>query len=114
MSKRIDLVYLGDMLDAARRVSVKTTDKTIDNFNADDNLQLAIVHLIQVIGEAASRVSEEIQSRHPGVPWNAVIGMRHRLVHDYGNINYDIIWRVAVDEIPRLIAALETVVPDAP
>jgi uncharacterized protein with HEPN domain len=62
MSKRIDLVYLGDMLDAARRVSAKTTDKTINDFNADDNLQLAIVHLIQVIGEAASRVSEEIRS----------------------------------------------------
>ena len=54
MSKRVDLVYLGDMLVAARPVSIKTTDKTIDDFNADDNLQLAIVHLIQVIGEAAS------------------------------------------------------------
>ena len=114
MSKRIDLVYLGDMLDAARRVSAKTTDKTIDDFNADDNLQLAIVHLIQVIGEAASRVSEEIRRNHPGVPWNAVIAMRHRLVHDYGNINYDIVWRVAVDEIPRLITALEKAIPGSP
>jgi uncharacterized protein with HEPN domain len=114
MSKRIDLVYLGDMLDAARRVLVKTTDKTIEDFNDDDNLQLAIVHLIQVIGEAASRVSEEVRSRYPGVPWGAVIGMRHRLVHDYGNINYDIIWRVAVDEIPRLITALEKTVPGVP
>ncbi len=55
MSKRIDLVYLGDMLDAARRVTAKIAGRTLDDFRADDNLQLAVVHLIQVIGEAANR-----------------------------------------------------------
>lgn len=114
MSKRADLVYLGDMLDAARRVAAKTSGRTIEDFRADDNLQLAVVHLIQVIGEAASRVAEEVRSNNPGVPWSPVIGMRHRLVHDYGNINYDIIWRVAVEEIPNLIDALERLVPDSP
>src|SRR6266542_3863255 len=85
MSKRIDLVYLGDMLDAARRVAAKVDGKTIGDFQTDDNLQLAVVHLIQVIGEAASRVSAAIREENSTLPWDAVIGMRNRLVHDYGN-----------------------------
>ena len=114
MSKRIDQVYLGDMLDAARRVESKVARKTIHDFRADDTIQLAVVHLIQIIGEAASRVSSELREAHSDIPWNGVIGMRHRLVHDYGNINYEIVWSVAVDEMPKLIAAIERILPAAP
>ena len=114
MSKRIDLVYLGDMLDAARRVSRKISGKTLEDFQADDTLQLAIVHLIQVIGEAANRVSAEVHVRHSEIPWESVIEMRNRLVHDYGNVDYTIVWRVAVDEIPKLIRALDQIVPNSP
>ncbi|HEX9406344.1 MAG TPA: HepT-like ribonuclease domain-containing protein, partial [Thermoanaerobaculia bacterium] len=106
MSKRIDLVYLGDMLDAARRVAAKVDGKTIGDFQTDDNLQLAVVHLIQVIGESASRVSAAIREENSTLPWDAVIGMRNRLVHDYGNVDYSIVWRVAVEEIPKLISVL--------
>ena len=114
MSKRIDGVYLGDMLDAARRVQAKVGGKTIDDFRADENLQLAVVHLIQIIGEAANRVSAETRARNASVPWNAVIGMRNRLLHDYGNVNYDVVWSVAVEEIPKLIASIGRLLPDQP
>jgi len=114
MSKRIDLVYLGDMLDAARRVAAKVDGKTIGDFQTDDNLQLAVVHLIQVIGEAASRVSAAIREENSTLPWDAVIGMRNRLVHDYGNVDYSIVWRVAVEEIPKLISVLAQIVPPSP
>lgn len=102
------------MLDAARRVAAKTRGLTIDQFRADENLQLAVVHLVQVIGEAATRVSADVRRNNTGLPREPVIGMRHRLVHDYGNINYDIVWSVATEEMPMLIEALERLVPRAP
>lgn len=57
-----------------------------EEFDRDDNLRLAVVHLIQIIGEAARYVSEETQMEHANIPWSDVIGMRHRVVHDYLNI----------------------------
>jgi hypothetical protein len=62
---------------------------------------------IEIIGEAASRISEEFKTSQPQVPWSKAIGMRHRLVHAYFEIDFDILWTTVTDALPRLIAALE-------
>ena len=102
-----DEVYVGHMLDLVRKVVAKTERITRDDFNRDENLRLALAHLLQTIGEAARRVSRELQAQHPEIPWAAIIGMRHKVVHDYMGVDEDVVWRTARDEVPRLHALLE-------
>jgi len=106
-----DLVYMGHMLDFAIRAVEKLKGKNRKNFDEDENLRLALTHLIQVIGESASRVSERTQQIYPDIPWMEVIGMRHRIVHDYLHIKYDIVWQVVTKNLPTLIPELMKIVP---
>jgi uncharacterized protein with HEPN domain len=107
-----DTVYLGHMLDSARSAIDKLSGKSRAEFDADETLRLALVHLIQIIGEAARRVSEPTRLAHPEVPWHQIIGMRHRVVHDYFSVDYDIVWRVVTHDLPPLAQALAPHVPD--
>ena len=75
---------------------------------------LALVHLVQVIGEAARQVSREFADTHPEVPWANIIGMRHKLVHDYLGVDEDIVWQAVTADLPTLVGVLEPLVPPAP
>ena len=114
MSKRSDLLYLGHMLDTARRAHGKATAVTRAEFDRDENLQIAVTHLLQIIGEAARRTPEEIRREHPEIPWSDIIGMRHKLVHDYTEIRLDEVWRTALEDLRPLIDILERIVPSEP
>lgn len=105
--KKDDSIYIGHMLDASRSALSKVHDVTRATFDQDENLRLAISHLIQTIGEAATRVSSEFRVAHPEVPWRAIIGMRQKIVHDYMHIDYDVVWGVATKELEQLILLLE-------
>ena len=101
-----DAIYLIHMLETARKAAGKAKDADFERFVADENLHLACVHLVQVIGEAASRVSAETRARNPEVPWRQIIGMRHRVVHGYLEVDLEIVWQVISDDLPELIAVL--------
>jgi uncharacterized protein with HEPN domain len=73
---------------------------------------LALVHIIQTIGEAAARVSDDFRGGHPEIPWRAIVGMRHKIVHDYIHVNFDIVWGVVTTRLPALIPRLEALVSD--
>ena len=108
MSPR-DLVYVGHMLDMARKAVSKTQGISRETYAADENLRLAVIHLIQTIGEAARQVSREFCEKHPDIRWADIIGMRHKVVHDYLGIDDDIVWQVATEDLPKLVTSLETV-----
>lgn len=72
-------------------------------------LVLALVKSIEIIGEAASNVSLETRTKYQDISWADIIGMRHRLVHGYSEIDFDIIWLTVTDYLPPLIAALERI-----
>jgi uncharacterized protein with HEPN domain len=110
MSPR-DLVYVGHMLDTAKRAVGKTKGLSRDAYDADENLRLALTHLVQIIGEAGRNVSREFCLAHPEIPWADIIGMRHKVVHDYLGVDEDIIWEVVTVDLPRFVAALEPIVP---
>lgn len=114
MSKRNDLVPMGDMLDAAREVEqiLLGVDRRI--FDRERTIQLSVLHLLQTIGEAARRVSEESRNAHPEIDWKDMIGMRSRLVQDYMNIDFNAVWKAATADVPRLIAALKLSMPSDP
>lgn len=110
---RPDDILLLDMLLAARDGIEFLQDCPQDAFVKDRMRQLALVKVIEVIGEAASRVSETFRSQHPELPWRDIIGMRHRLVHDYFEIDLDQVWGTVQEDLPRLVAVLERLVPPA-
>ena len=105
MSPR-DLVYVGHMLDMTRKALDKTRGITRDGYDADENLRLALTHLVQVIGEAARRVSREFCDEHPEIPWTEIVGMRHKVVHDYLGVDEDIVWQVVTDDLAKLLPVL--------
>ena len=109
-----DLVYVGHMLDMARKAVSKTQGISRETFDADENLRLALIHLIQMIGEAGRQVSRDFCAGHPEIRWTDIIGMRHKVVHDYLGVDEDIIWQVVTGDLPKLVALLEQIVPPTP
>lgn len=109
MSTKTDDHYFRDMLDHARRARAIVASISREQYEDDDTQQLALTHLLQIVGEAASRVSAAARDAHPELPWADMIGMRHRLVHDYGNVSRIIVWDTATDDLPRTIEALEQI-----
>lgn len=99
------------MLDVARKAVAKTQGLSREAYDADENLRLALIHLIQVIGEAARQVSREFSDTHPEVRWADIIGMRHKVVHDYLGVDEDIVWQVVTEDLPKLVAVLEPLAP---
>jgi uncharacterized protein with HEPN domain len=98
------------MLDTARNAVGKVAGKSRGDFEADENLRLAVAYLIQIIGEAATRVSSSFRDAHPSIPWSEIIGMRQKIVHDYLGVDYDIVWQVVTADLPVLARALNEVV----
>lgn len=87
---------------------------TLDRYLADENLRLAVERRIEIIGEAARRISEGFKLAHPEVPWRQIIGQRNVLIHDYDEIEHERIWNLAARDIPVLIAHLEPLLPPLP
>ncbi|MBI3159580.1 MAG: DUF86 domain-containing protein [Chloroflexi bacterium] len=101
-----DRVYVKHMLDSAQKARAIAGNLSRANFDADETVRLALTHLLQVIGEAARRVSPAYQKAHPQIPWSAVIGMRHKVVHDYLNVDEDVVWQTLQEDLPALIEVL--------
>ncbi len=99
------------MLDAAREAQSFAQGQTRKDIDSSRMLVLALVKDIEIVGEAATRVSEDVQRSHPEIPWPDIIGMRHRLIHAYFEINLDILWETVTTDLPPLIASLENIVP---
>jgi uncharacterized protein with HEPN domain len=104
---RDDRVTAAQMLDAVRRIRAIVRGQTRDAFEADEVRQLALLHLIQVLGEAASRTTAAFRDAHPELPWAQMVAMRNRIVHGYDDVDPDIVWRVSTEDVEPVLAALE-------
>ncbi len=109
--QRDDNVYLGHMLDTASKAVEKLKDTRRPEYDGDEDLRIILAHLVQTIGEAAGRVSDERRARHPEIPWKQIVGIRHRIVHDYMDVDYDVLWEVVTRDLPPLIEALLQALP---
>ncbi len=110
-AKKDDRAYLWDMLTAAQAVVTFVKGRTLQDYAVSLMLRSAVERQIEIIGEAARRVSKEFQEAHPEIPWRPIQAQRHVLAHDYGEIKHDRIWRVAEEHIPEMILLLEPLVP---
>ncbi|MBE3143706.1 MAG: DUF86 domain-containing protein [Planctomycetes bacterium] len=106
-----DAIRLRHMLDAAHEAIEFAQGRTSVDLNGDRKLVLALVKEVEIIGEAAYQVSQTARNQLPDIPWDDIIGMRHRLVHAYFDINLDIPLRTVQDDLPPLIAELERTTP---
>lgn len=102
-----DDVLLRDMLDHARRANDAIAARSRADLETDPVLAAALERFIEVIGEAASKVSASTRESAPEIPWHQVIGMRNRLVHGYASVDHDIVWDVVSADLPALTGALE-------
>lgn len=114
MSKHNDLLYLGHMVEYGRRAHDEVSRVSREEFDANGTLQLPVTHLIQIVGEAARKVSLATREAHPEIDWSRVTGMRHKIVHDYIEIDVGVVWDTATNDLPPLIAALEKFTPPEP
>ena len=98
-----DAVFVGHMLGAMDRRAelVARTDR--DAFDGDWVIQDAVIRELEVLGEAAERVSPEFITAHPEVPWREITGIRHKLIHDYFVVDLGIVWRTATVNVPQVL-----------
>lgn len=106
-----DDAYLLDILLAAREAVTFAEDLTFESFKESRLHQLAIVRTLEIVGEAARKISQEFKEAHPEIPWPKMIGMRHRLIHDYVHIDLETVWDTVRTDIPLLIKMIEPLVP---
>ena len=106
-----DLAYIWDMLEYANKVVEMMAAQSQPDWNNNMTLRLAIERSLEIIGEAARRVSETCRNQHPDIPWQDIIGQRNILAHDYGKIDYDLLYETATRDVPKLIKQLQYLLP---
>ncbi len=111
MTLHDDSISLRHMLDHVREATEMVRGRSREDLNQDRTLELALTRLVEIIGEAARRVSPKCRAHYPRIPWTHIIGMRDRLTHGYDVLNLDILWHVLVNDLPNLLAKLEEIVP---
>ena len=111
MSRRDPLVRIKHMLDYAREAVEMAKGQMAKDLDKDRKLVLSLTHLVELIGEAASQVPQEVRGKYPNVPWPKIVSMRNRLIHGYDVVDYDILWDTITEDLPLLITELERIIP---
>jgi uncharacterized protein with HEPN domain len=105
-------VRVQHMLDYSLEAVEMLGDNSLDDLQANRVLQLALTQLIQIVGEAATRVPEQVRTTMPQIPWSQAVGMRHRLVHGYDLIDFEVLFDTIRDSLPPLIQQLKQVLSE--
>ena len=112
MTQRSDQVSLRHMLDYSRKAVALIEGRAREDLASDEVLCLALTRVVEIVGEAATRVSLAEQQRHRHIPWPQIIGLRNRLVHGYDAVDVDILWDIVQQNLPLLIELLLKIVND--
>lgn len=112
MPRRDIRLRIEDMLEAIQRIEAHSAGLTADQFRQDQKTLDAVVRNLEVIGEAASHLDDEITALRPAVPWTDVRAIRHVLVHEYFGVDVGIVWETVVRDLPVLRRELEELLKD--
>lgn len=102
MSNRTDTELLYDIQEALRRIKAYTHEMTYNAFLSDTRTQDAVIRNLEIIGEAAKKLSVDLRDRHPNIPWKKMAGTRDRLIHDYIGVDIEIVWQIVIAELSDL------------
>jgi len=109
-----DGASLWDMVQAIRRMQAFTTGLTFDDYQTSILIQSAVERQLEILGEAAGRVSDGLRQTHPDIDWRRTVGLRNVIIHRYDEIQQDIIWRIITTELATLLTQLEPLLPPIP
>ena len=112
MSKHDEQICLRDMLDHVGEAVELLGDSSKEDLGNNRMMQLALTRLLEIIGEAAMRVSTNTKQKNADIPWSQIIGMRNRLIHGYDIIDYDLLWDTVNFDLPPLILSLQKIIKD--
>jgi uncharacterized protein with HEPN domain len=112
MLPRRDSVFIAQMVEAAEAACEFSEGHTAGSFAGDRLASYAVVRAIQLIGQAARGVSEELQTDHPEIPWREMIGMRNVVVHDYADVDLTLVWKTVREDLPGLIGSLQAILAE--
>lgn len=108
---RRDEAYLLDILIAARKALQFTSGVSKEEFEENEVIQNAVMYSLQIMGEAAARVSKDTRRVHPEINWLQMVGLRNRIVHEYFRIDYGTIWDTIHNDLPHLVELIEPLIP---
>jgi uncharacterized protein with HEPN domain len=109
MTLHDDTVSLRHMRDHVAEAIALAADRQRDDLDGDRVFALALTKLVEIVGEAAARVSDELRDSHHEIPWRQIVGTRNRLIHGYDAVDHDILWGIVDRELPVLLGQLEKV-----
>jgi uncharacterized protein with HEPN domain len=112
MTRHDDSIALRHIREHAAEALRLAARRTREDLDSDRMLNLSLTRLMEIIGEAAARVSTATREQFPQIPWTAVVGMRNRLIHGYDQVDFDILWDVVQNDLPPLLAELSARLPD--
>jgi len=112
MSKIDDLTRLRHIREAASEALSFVKNRTREDLDNDRMLSLALVRLIEIIGEAANNVSESNQAKYDQIPWRQIIGMRNRIIHAYFDVDLEIVWQVITQDLPTLLIEVKKAIQE--
>ena len=98
------------MLDHAREAVAMAKGKTRADLDTDRKLNLSLVRLLEIVGEAAGRIPDEERARYPDIPWPEIVSLRNRLIHGYDSVDIDILWQIITNDLPFLIMQLDKII----
>lgn len=106
------LDFVEDILDAMDKAEILLEGVDYSQFEVDFRINYAVVRALEIIGEAAKRLPEDLRQKYPDIPWKGMAGMRDRIIHGYDNVDLEIVWDVVVRDIPQIKPKIETILKD--
>ena len=109
MSERKSSAYIDDILNCIKHIGNYTGNLSFDEFSSDFMVVEACLYNVQIIGEAVSKLSEEVRKDNPDIPWVLIKGMRNRLIHDYIGTDLQVVWNIIINELPSFAQRLQQI-----
>ena len=106
--------YLEDICQAARKALEFVEGVAYEDFLADEKTVYAVVRALEIVGEAAKRIPQDIRDRYPQIPWRSMAGIRDKLIHDYVNVSLEVVWKTLSEDLPTLLPMIERVIDEMP
>ena len=110
MTPRTCADFLEDIRAAGVKAQAFAAGLSLEEFRGDDKTAFAVVRALEIVGEAAKRIPQDVRDANPDVPWRAMAGIRDKLIHDYTSVNLEVVWKTVRDDLPGLVPKMERII----